>query len=175
MLHPKMNYFVQVYMSNIKETASEYLSGHNYEQFCEMIDRIGKPKSANDPPRVYLWYGTGANGKSTLLNKLSELYTVNYVSALSSGYDPGCELLAWHEYHDDINTIQLVRTYISNDAMYQYDSGNAYGTKLPDLPERADIIIVTNHLDIHPYLREFVHIINFVRRFTHAEAAHEAS
>lgn len=154
------------YMSNIKECAREYLDGHDHELFCEMIDRIGKPRTMNNPPNIYLWYGTGANGKTTLLNNVGSVFKTEHVETLlSSKYNEGVELLRWNEYEDDTNIIGKLKQYVSGDAIYQYVSENDGVVKLPDISGRADVIVVTNSLSIHTGILRRAKVVNFTRTF----------
>ena len=56
-------------MSDLRTCAETLLDGENLQLFDSFLERLS---TAHKDTYLWVWYGTGANGKSYLLNKLQE-------------------------------------------------------------------------------------------------------
>jgi len=155
--------FEQVY-NTLKPTikqARECLDDENFKKFIEMYIRI---YNRDKTPRLWVFCGPGATGKSTLI-KYMRLQIPNIICLsryFSTNLSKEDNLLVISEIHNA--HIKLIRNYMAFDDMIikpPYINREILTFK----DRRADILIIVNELSEITYLTNDINVIHFNRRF----------
>ncbi len=131
------------------------------EQFCQMVVPWSQRQN-----KIYIWHGTGGNGKSTLCNLLKGAYGSSFVPVeplllISVGAIPDKRKYINHNLYTCWEEEDSIDVYCLKSIL---NSSNHFG----------DIHIMCNSLpefhNVHkmdPAIKERIHVIPFTVRFTH--------